>query len=74
MLANATWGLIIPGIQRITGEIQYVPDGDTLLQRIPWTQGATYHDLCIVYTDYVSRKYGEAILSLVAMVKHPQKT
>ena len=37
-------------------------DGGALLQRIPWTQGATYHDLCTVYTDYVERKYGEAII------------
>ena len=37
-------------------------DGGALLQHIPWIRGATYHDLCSVYTDYVARKYGEAII------------
>lgn len=60
MLANAIG--ITPDIPRITGEVQYVLDGGALLQRIPWTRGATYHDLCTVYTDYVARKYGEAII------------
>lgn len=62
MLANAIWGRVTPDIPRITGEVQYVLDGGALLQRIPWTRGATYHDLCTVYTDYVARKYGEAII------------
>ena len=37
-------------------------DGGSLLQRIPWTQGATYREICTVYTDYVAKKYGKAIV------------
>ena len=40
-------------------------DGGALLQRIPWTRGANNHDYCTVYTDYVARKYGEAIIICV---------
>ena len=37
-------------------------DGGSLLQHIPWTQGAIYREICTVYTDYVAKKYGEAIV------------
>ena len=43
-----------------------------LLQCIPWTGGATYHDLCTVYTDYGAM--GRQLSSLMAMVKHPQRS
>ena len=33
-----------------------------LLQCIPWMQGATYKDICTAYTEYVTKKYGEAII------------
>ena len=62
MLANVIWGLATPDIPRITGEVQYVLDGDALLQRIPWTRAATCHNFCSVYIDYVTRKYGEDII------------
>ena len=65
VLANAIWGLVRSDIPRITGEVWYVLDGGALLQHIPWTGGAINHDLCSVYTDYVARKYGEAIIICV---------
>ncbi len=33
-----------------------------MLQRIPWTKGATFNEILTVYTDYVSRKYGSALV------------
>ena len=33
-----------------------------MLQRIPWMKGATFNEICIVYTEYVSKKYGSAII------------
>ena len=45
----------------LTGEVQYVLDGGSLLQRIPWTQGTTYGEIRAVYTEYVTKKFGEAI-------------
>ena len=42
-----------------------VLDGGFLLQCIPWTRGrggGTYREICTVYTDYMVKKYGEAIV------------
>ena len=46
VLANAIWKLVEPDIPTVPSEVQYLLDGGALLQRIPWTQGATYHDIC----------------------------
>ena len=62
MLANAIWALLSPDRPDITGEVQYVLDGGALIQRIPWTRGATYKEICTVYTSYVKKKFGEAIV------------
>ena len=45
-----------------TGESQFVLDGGSLLHRIPWQRGTTYNDICRQYTNYVTRKYGCAII------------
>lgn len=42
--------------------IQYVLDGGALLQRIPSSRGSTYRDICHLHTDYVTKKYGDAIV------------
>ena len=62
VLAKAIWKLVEPDIPTVPSEVQYVLDGGTLLQHTPWMQGATYHDICTVYTDYVARKYGSAAI------------
>ena len=62
VLANAIWALLTPGTPQTTGEIQYVLDGGALIQRIPWARGATYREICSVYTTYVLKKYGEAVV------------
>ena len=62
MFANAIWKIVESDIPTVSSEVQYVLDGGALLKRIPWTQGATYHDICLVYTDYVARKYGSATI------------
>ena len=62
MLANAIWNLLPQDIPEIPGEVKFVLDGGSLLQRIPWMQGATYKDICTAYTEYVTKKYGEAIV------------
>ena len=36
-------------------------DGRALLQRIPWRKGATF-EICTVYTEYVTRKYKDAMV------------
>ena len=62
MLANAIWNLLTQDTPEIPGKVQFVLDGGSLLQHIPWKQGATYGDICTVYTEYVAKKYGEAIV------------
>ena len=62
VLANAIWALLSPSRPDITGEVRYVLDGGALVQRIPWTRGATYKDICTMYTRYVMKKFGEAIV------------
>ena len=62
MLANAIWNLVTQDTPEIPGKVQFVLDGGSLLQHIPWKQGATYGDICTVYTEYVAKKYGEAIV------------
>ena len=59
VLANAIWALLTPGTPQTTAEIQYVLDGGALIQHIPWARGATYSS---VYTVYVLKKYGEAVV------------
>ena len=62
VLANTIWDNLTQDSPGISGEVQFVLDGGSLLQRIPWTRGATYREICTVYTDYVVKKYGEAIV------------
>ena len=63
VLADAIWSFLpdqsIPGLPR---ELQYVFDGGALLQCIPWPKGATFREICTVYTEYVTRKYGNEIV------------
>jgi len=61
-LANAIWSELSHVSLEIPKEVQFVLDGGSLLQRIPWTQGKTYGEICTAYTDYVAKKYGEAIV------------
>ena len=58
-LANTIWGVLSLDSPEISGEVRFVLDGGS---RVPWTQGTTYGEICTVYTDYVTKKYGEAIV------------
>ena len=63
-LADAIWKHCetdIPADIPLDG-IQYVLDGGALLQRIPWSCGSMYRDICHQYTEYVTRKYRDAIV------------
>ena len=54
-------GLCIPAYTPDDG-VQYVLDGGALLQRIPWSRGSTYGDICHQYIEYVAGKYKDAIV------------
>ena len=36
--------------------------GGFLVHRIPWQRGTTYNDICRMYTYYVTRRFGHAII------------
>ena len=62
MLADAIWVVHTPDLPGVTGHFQYVLVGGTLVQHIPWTHGSTYTDICKLYSEYVTRKYREAVV------------
>ena len=63
VLADAIWAKLPSDPAGPTGEVQYVLDGGALLHRIPWPRGfPTYRDICDLYCNYVTRKYGAAIV------------
>ena len=63
-LADAIWKICESGVPADLPDdhIQYVLDGGALIQRIPWSRGSTYGDICHQYTKYVVRRYKEAIV------------
>ena len=72
VLANAIWSLLPDqDISELPRELQYVLDGGALVQSIPWAKGATFKEICTVYTEYVTRKYGNAI---VVFDSYPSKS
>ena len=62
VLADAIWALHTPDLPGVTGHVQYVLDGEALVQHIPWTHGSTYKDICKLYMEYVTRRFGEAVV------------
>ena len=63
MLADAIWTLVsTSSLPEIQGRIPYVLDGGALIHSIPWVRGSIYKDVCTLYTNYVRRKYGNAII------------
>ena len=43
-----------------SGDVRHVFKCGALLHRIPWPRGSpTYRDICLMYCDYVTRKYGQ---------------
>jgi len=63
-LADAMWKMSESGVSVDIPDngIQYVLDGGALLQRIPWSRGSTYGDICHQYTEYVCRKYKNTVV------------
>ena len=61
-LADAIWALMPKYVVWPTGQSQYVLDGGSLVHRIPWQRGTTYNDICRLYTNYITRRYGHAII------------
>ena len=56
-LGEAMWNLGECGFDGTLGNVKYVLDGGSLLQRVPWPRGASFDAICKIYTDYVRKKY-----------------
>ena len=41
---------------------QFVLDGGSLLQHIPWSKGTTFSTICNHYVNYVTGKYYDAVV------------
>ena len=62
-LADTIWDKLPSDPTGPNGEVQYALDGGALLHRIPWPKGFnTYKEICEMYCQYVTRKYGAAIV------------
>ncbi|VDI49933.1 Hypothetical predicted protein [Mytilus galloprovincialis] len=62
-LADAIWACGSDCIHEIDGEgFQYVLDGGSLLQRLPWTHGDSFGDITQMYVDHVIRKYKDPVI------------
>ena len=61
-LADAIWVLMPKDVIGPTGQSQYILAGGSLVHRIPWQWGTTNNDTCRMYTNYVTRRYGHAII------------
>lgn len=59
VLAGEIWASVSSEYAEIPTEVQYVLDGGSLLQRIPWPKGTTYEGICNLYVDYITKKYGK---------------
>ena len=63
VLADAMWVLLqSTDIVGVNGVVQYMLYGGALLQHIPWKKGATYDEILSMYAEYVTKKYGQAIV------------
>lgn len=49
-------------VEELPGDVVYVIDGGSLLQKLPWPKSITYHKLCDLYIQYLERHYPRAIV------------
>jgi hypothetical protein len=71
LLADAIWDDQCLADCKLEQDAQYVLDGGSLLQRIPWEMGTTFSKLCSVYIEHVKRTYRESIVVFDGYPDHP---
>ena len=60
-LANSIWSAV-PSQAQPSHSFKYVLDGGALLHRITWQIGDTYEKISQDYNNYVTKKYGQAMV------------
>ena len=59
VLADAIWKRLGDTTNHVLNNCNYVLDGGSLLQSIPWKVGSIYDEICTTYyVDYVSNRFG----------------
>ena len=61
-LADALWACTNQNESLVPESVRHVVDGGALLYRIPWARGSSFSSIIKTYTDYVSKRYGEAFI------------
>jgi hypothetical protein len=61
-LADSLWCPAVADSLKPPDQVQYVLDGGALLHRIPWVKGALWDAILRMYTEYVTHRYGKAII------------
>ena len=61
-LADAIWKAVDADAPYPSQPFQYVIDGGSLLQRLPWKRGAQFSSILDSYISYVKRRYGKAVI------------
>ena len=62
-LADAIWAMgDCSCAEPFSEDIQFVLDGGSLVQRVPWTRGTTFSTICNAYVNYVRGKYHDAVV------------
>ncbi|CAH3166641.1 unnamed protein product [Porites evermanni] len=61
VLADAIWALSMESsdVTVPQRELQFVLDGGGLIHRIPWPQGSTYRNICVLYCNYMYLQCGK---------------
>ena len=59
-LADALWKEVKQEETVPSSNVQYILDGGALLYRLPWSRTTTYSEVCQMYVDYASKRYGNA--------------
>jgi len=64
VLADAIWALSMESsdVTVPQGELQFVLDGGGFIHRIPWPQGSTYRNICVLYCNYMYLQCGKVII------------
>lgn len=64
-LADTIWSVGDCGASPLVMDdvhVQHVLDGGSLLHRVPWQTGLTYGEICLLYVQYIKRRYSDSLV------------
>jgi hypothetical protein len=45
-----------------SSDVQYVIDGGSLLQKIPWQKGSSFGAICTIYSEFLQQRYTNLVV------------